>query len=138
MTVKEWLKRARVLDKEINQLLIAKREAYARAVGSGVDTSKEQVQGGGGNGTEDKFIRVADYELLIDKKIDKLLEIKQEIIEAVNEVEDSTYRTLLLAYYVNCKTWEQVAEELNYNLRWIYRLHGRALQAIESHYHPVV
>lgn len=130
MTVKEWLKRARVLDKEVNQLLIAKREAYEHAVGSGIDTSKEQVQGGGGNGTEDKFIRVADYELLIDKKIDKLLEIKQEIIEAVNSVENSTYRTLLLAYYVNCKTWEQVAEDMGYGVRQIYRMHGEALRRV--------
>lgn len=130
MTAKEWLKRARKLDKEINQLLIAKRDAYASAIGRGVDTSKEQVQGGEGNGTEDKFIRVADYELLIDKKIDKLLEIKQEIIEAVDTVENSTYKALLLAYYVNCKTWEQVAEDMDYDVRWIYILHKRALKEI--------
>lgn len=130
MTVKKWLKRARVIDVEINQLLIAKKEAYEYALGCGVDTSKESVQGSGGNGSEDKFIKVADYEMMIDKKIDLLLTVKNEIIKAVDEVEDSTYRTLLIAYYVNCRTWEQVAEEIGYGVRHIYRIHEEALKKI--------
>ena len=130
MSVKEWLRRARVIDKEINQLLIAKQEAFERAIGTGIDPSREQVQGGGGNGSENKFLKVAEYELLIDEKIDKLLEVKQEIITAVEAVKNDTYRTLLLAYYVNCKTWEQVAEDMGYDVRHIRRLHNVALEKV--------
>lgn len=130
MTTKEWLKRARILDKEINQLIIAKQEAFERAIGSGIDPSKEYVQGGEGNGTEVKLIRLADYELMLDEKIDKMVAIKEEIIRAIDKVDNGIYRTILLAYYVNCKTWEQVAEDMRYSVRWVHTIHGRALKEI--------
>ena len=134
MTKKEWLSRGRKLNYEINQLLIAKQEALELACGGAVDTSEERVQTSKENRTERKFIVYAEYDSIINKRIDELIECKNEIIRAINSVENPTYRALLIAYYINCKTWEQVADDLNYDLRWVYRLHGRALQAIESHY----
>lgn len=138
MTTKEWLRRARALDKEINQLLIAKQEAYEKALGGAVDTSEERVQSSSGNGTENKLINLVEYDFLLNKRIDELVNCKAEILKAINCVDNTLYRTLLIAYYVNCKTWEEVAKELNYDLRWVYRLHGRALQAIESHYNHML
>lgn len=130
MITKEWLRRARELDKEINQLLIAKQDAYEKALGGSVDYSKERVQSSSGNSSENRFIKLAEYDYLIDDKIDELIDCKSEILKAINTVENTLYRALLIAYYVNCKTWEDVALELKYGVRHIHRLHGRALEKI--------
>lgn len=130
MTTKEWLKRARILNKEINQLLIAKQEAYENALGIAVDTSKESVQSSKGNTTENKLVHLLEYDFLLNKRIDELVGIKKEILQVINRVENTVYRALLIAYYINCKTWDEVAKELNYDIRHIHRLHGWALKKI--------
>ena len=60
------------------------------------------------------------------------------MLNLINRLDNTIYRTLLIARYINCKTWEQIADEMGYDLRWIYRLHGKALKAIESHYKSVI
>lgn len=130
MTVKQWLRRARVINKEIEQLLIAKQEAYESALGIAIDVSKDKVQSSKGNSTENKLVNYIEYEFLINKRIDELIACKNEILKAISRLDNIQYRTLLTAYYINCRTWEQVAEEMNYDLRWIHRLHGRALKKI--------
>lgn len=131
VTVKKWLKRARVIDKNINSLLKARSEAYDKALIQGVDISLERVQGGKGNSVEDRLLRIAELDREINSQIDALVEAKHEIIRAISKVEDIRYRTLLIDYYVNGNTWEQVAEELGLkDVRWVYTLHGRALKEI--------
>lgn len=130
MVTKEWLKGAREIDKEINQLLIAKQEACEKALGGAVDISKEKVQSSNGNSVEYKFVNLADYEYLIDKKIDELFACKMEILKVINKVKNNQYRTLLVAYYINCKSFEKIAEEMDYSTRWIHTLHKRALEKI--------
>ena len=132
MTSKEWLSRGRKLNNEVNELLEARDEAFAVACGAAVSYG-ERVQCTKRNSTENKFINYANYTSMIDKKIDELYGYKEEIMQAINRIDNSTYRALLIAYYVNCKNWEQVAKSINYDIRWTYRLHGRALQAIEIH-----
>ncbi len=131
MNVKDWLRRARIIDKEIKQLTIAKQEAYDIATGTSVDTSKERVKSSSGNATEKKLLTLLEYDLQISRQKEKLLMCKAEILEAIASVEDIRYRTLLIAYYVNCKSWEEVAVQMNYGIRQVHRLHGDALQKIK-------
>jgi hypothetical protein len=44
--------------------------------------------------------RLAVLNSMIDSKIDELVDIKQEILEAIWEVPDATYRTLLTERYL--------------------------------------
>ena len=116
MTKREWLKRARIIDKEIRQLNIARQEAYEMAVSTTTNMSREKVLSSKGNATEKKLMTLLEYDLIISEQKDKLLRYKTEILKAINSVDNDLYRTLLTAYYVNCKTWEEVAGELNYDL----------------------
>jgi len=47
-------------------------------------------------------------------------------------VESPELQTLLELRYLCFKTWEQIAVELHFDLRWVYRLHGRALDEIDA------
>ena len=127
MTAKEWLKRGWKLDREINALLRTKEETRERLMSITAGYAGEPVQG-----TRDphRYDRLAELDDKIDQRIDQLVAIKQEILDAINQVPDERYRTLLIERYVNCKTWEQIAVDMNYSFRWTMRVHGQALLEI--------
>lgn len=131
MTVKEWLNRARKLDNEINRLLKEQQAAFAMATGATVAPGGEKVQASKGNTTETKFLNYAAYSELIDSRIDELYRIKQEILSAINEVEGETFREILIARYIQNKTWECIADEIHYSyVHVVHNLHPLALKAI--------
>ena len=133
MTVKEWLNRGWELDKEINQLLQSQREALTRATKTTCTSADEKVQTSKNNTTENKFVSYAEYSDMADKRIDELYEIKKEILAAVKELEDSTLRTLLIARYINFKTWEQIAAEMHYSYKHtVHILHPKALLKLKD------
>ena len=133
MTSKEWLNRGYKLDKEINALLKEQSAALTRATGSTCGTSAERVQTSRRNTTEDRFINYASYSELIDNRIDELYAIKQEILSAINKVDDAVLRTLLIEKYVNFHTWEQIACNMNYSyVHVVHNLHPKALNAISK------
>lgn len=72
----------------------------------------------------------------VEKKIkDQTIEaIKTlaEITDTISKVSDFTYQALLINYYVNGMTWEETAEVMGYELRWIYELHNRALEEVQE------
>ena len=72
----------------------------------------------------DETIRLAN-EFLVDKIIilgDTFGAGAKEMIEKLN---DSIQRTLLIARYINCETWEIIAEDMMYDIRHIYRIHSK-------------
>ena len=133
MTTKEWLNRGYKLDKEINALLKEQSAALTRATGSTCGTNAERVQTSRRNTTEDRFINYASYSELIDNRIDELYAIKQEILSAINKVDDAVLRTLLIEKYINFHTWEQIACNMNYSyVHVVHNLHPKALNAISK------
>ncbi len=136
MTAKEWLNRGWKLNNEINQLLEAKRKAFELATKAATGTAEERVQTTKTNTSENRMIRLADYDIEIDRQIDKLVAIKHEILTAISAVEDPTCRALLVARYINFKTWEDIAEDIDKSERWVRtNIHQRALKKMESVIH---
>ena len=133
MTAKEWLSRVRRMDAEINALILARQDAFTQACGTSAGGRDDKVQTSRRNTSEDIFIKYADYTRLIDRRIDELYAVKQEVMTAVSKLEDGVLRTLLIEYYINGKTWEQVAEDMNYSRMQIHRLHNKAIDVMECY-----
>lgn len=134
MTVKDWLNRGYKIDKEINALLSEREKAFNLACKvSAPPSDNERVKASTGNGSENRYIKYAEYSRLIDSRIDRLYQVKKEILTVISAVENNTYRTLLILRYVQFKTWEEISRETKYNLRWIHRLHKKALLECEKH-----
>ena len=74
--------------------------------------------------------KLYDLQLEAAKKIEQLMWEKDEIIAAINAVDNQTYRIILVSRYLNGEAWPDIAAELNYDLRHVYRLHNAALEAI--------
>ncbi len=131
MTVKEWLNRGWKLEQEINALIEAQQRALDMAACVSVCYDREKIQQQS-KGPENAMIFYADYSRMIDERIDKLVKLKQEIIEVINCIGDEMQRAILIERYINHKKWEKISVELHCDLRWLYRLHGKALLKIKS------
>ena len=136
--IKEWLNRGKCLDNELKELKETAQKAFEDATNTASNICDERVQTSIANNTEKKFILAAHYEAEIVKKIEELYDVKLEILGAIHKLDSCTYRALLLARYINFKTWEQIAEDMGYEVRQIHRIHGNALvnlkDVIECHY----
>lgn len=114
MTPKEWLERGFKLNGEIEQLKIAK------------DKAKELSQDSGAQENES----YREYCRLLFRQIDRLLQINKEVAEVISMLDDSLLRTILTARYINCSTWSTIAEDMDIDQRWLYRLHKKALDIV--------
>lgn len=70
---------------------------------------------------------------LVDKE-NETLDVINEYINRMNEIdrmldqiEDPKLALILELKYKRGYIWDQVADEMHYNRRWVQRLHGRAL-----------
>lgn len=128
---KQWLLRGWRLDKEIKTLLEAKQRAFEAVIGTTAAPVEDKVQTSNINRHENALIRYADFERCLDEQTDRLITIKKEIAEAIFKIENSTLRTLLVKRYIDFKTWEQIAEEMDYDPDHVRKnLHSLALMKI--------
>lgn len=129
MTAKQWLNRGYRINEEIDELIKEQKQALLQATSTALGGG-EKVQSSNGNTTERRFVNYAAYSETIDKRIDELYAVKNEILTAINSVDDNTLRELLVLRYIKFYTWEEIAEKMNYSMRRVYDFHGRALKHI--------
>ncbi|MDD4135394.1 MAG: hypothetical protein PHN46_09975, partial [Eubacteriales bacterium] len=58
--------------------------------------------------------------------------MKREYMRIIREIRNPVFQLVMEQRYLCCRTWEKISEELGYELRWLHRLHGRALQEAEK------
>lgn len=73
---------------------------------------------------------IALIEEEINKDIDRLVEIRNQIRKAIRSVRDGTLELLLEYRYIDGFTWEELGERLNYTYQWVCVLHKRALARV--------
>ena len=124
MTVKKWLGRARYIEREIALLQKTKQETRDQL--TKITQSYEDNDGVQSTKDPHKFDRLAEFDSLIDEKVDELYAVKMEIMQAIFLLDDRLQKIVLLSYYVRMKTFEQIAVEQNYSFRQItnIRRHG--------------
>ena len=49
---------------------------------------------------------------------------------AIDAVPNAEYRTLLSMRYLSIRSWQDIAESMGYNEKYVYELHGKALKMI--------
>ena len=97
-----------------------------------------------GGQTSDKVqIAVEAIALLQDEMAQRVIngiELRHNIERCIGTVSDPRHRQLLRYRYIDCKKWEQIAVLMNYNYRWVLRMHKAAIRnlAIESHMEQLI
>ena len=71
--------------------------------------------------------------LIMQLEHERAMAVQQykEIHDRIHKMQDGAEKEVLIRRYLMGRTWEQIAVEMNYNYRWVLRLHGRALKNFE-------
>ena len=122
MTAKEYMEQARYLDMQINSKIEQIRNLNELA------TKATTVYSDMPHSPNRNTSRMEETVV----KIDALVNLKREIMRVVNRIEPVEYRTILEMRYLQFKKWEQIALLMSTDLRWVYRMHGRALNEVQK------
>lgn len=141
MTAKEYLSQAYKADRLINlkiaKLNSMKSSLYGRATNYEADGS-QHVQNG--NGVEKALHKVLAYEEQIDTDIDKLVDLKLEIEDAISKIENAEQREILERRYMCQQPYETrydkrtrkiitgIADDMFCSEIKVYKLHRIALK----------
>ena len=74
------------------------------------------------------------YTKRIAKRMEALFSVKLELFEAISALEKQEHRLLLSLRYLNCLTWEEIADILEVDVRHVYRLHEESLADLKMRF----
>lgn len=133
MKAKEYLGQARFLDMRINskiQQVASLNELATMCTSTLSDMPKNPNRGD--SRMADSVIKIIDLQDEINSDINKLVELKREIMGVIKAVPNMEYQTLLEKRYLCFITWEQIAVDMNYSMQYTFRIHERALKEIDQ------
>jgi hypothetical protein len=131
MTAKEYLGQAYRLDQRINSKLeqVASLNELATKCTSTL-TGMPRNPNRGTSTMADAIGKIIDLQAEINRDIDRLVDLKREMVTLIKAVSNPEYQTLLELRYLCFKTWEQISVDMGYSIQHIYRLRGKAYDEI--------
>jgi len=133
MTAMEYLSQARRLDQRICSKL--EQMATLRSLAQKVTTSisGERVsQTRNVSSLEDTILRLVETENEMNQSIDTLLNLRIEIGKQISALDDPDCILVLEKRYLCYQSWEKIAADLTCTVRWVHRLHAKALQSMNQ------
>lgn len=130
MTAKEFLMLGWRVESRIDKRAEELDHLRERAEAVRSSAPKSGPRGGRRADWTDAVAAVADAEARINADIVRLCRVKRLIGEAIDGVSVMNQRRVLEMRYRNYMTWEDIAREIPCDVRYVYKLHGRALQQI--------
>lgn len=135
MKAKQYLRQVRRLDNAVNAKLEQVEVLRAMTTRMTANLTTDKVQESKSHDKIEKLIvKIVDLEREITDDIDKLIDLKTEVMHKIEAVQNDDYRLLLTLRYLNFKTWEQIAVEMEFTFQWVHQLHRRALIIFEEMY----
>jgi DNA-directed RNA polymerase specialized sigma subunit len=135
MKTKDYLSQVSRLNKMINNKLSEIHQLRELSVSISAIGNDEKVQ------TSPNFDKIGtaiakidELENNLDKMIDEYLVKRERIIAQIDTMEEESVYQILFSRYIEKKTFEKIATEMEYSWRQIVRLHGKALQQFEKKY----
>lgn len=131
MTAKEYLSRIRRQYYIVKQSEKELTDIKADILSLKASSMSEKVSGTKEADLADKYIKLEKYFDAVIAEWDKLIDMRIEAKAMIRMLPDETQQAVLYARYINCMEWEQVAADMHYSWKGIFKLHGRALQSFE-------
>jgi hypothetical protein len=118
------LRTERAIEEEIQQVRLDKM--FPALVQDGMP------HGSGGNSDLSAFVVKVD-ELLAElkKQAEKRITLRQGIVRKIEQMDDETEKLVLRLRYIQLLKWEEVAVKMDYDYRYVLKVHGRALKNFE-------
>ena len=135
MTTKEYLGQISRWNRMIDNKLVELHQYKIMACSISAVKNSERVQTSPDpDKNSTKFAKIEEMEKKIDEMIDEFVDKKEIIIKQIDSIEDEVLYDILFSRYIEKKTFEKIASDMEYSFRQTLRLHGKALQAFEKNY----
>ena len=130
MTAREYLTQAKTLNARIMRQLYRRDELYALMTCRTAKLSK--IPGGGRNDRplEDAMAKYVLLEEEINRQIDALVDLKEEIRSVIGQLPDETEKLVLEMYYLENKSLSQIGKELGYHADSVEHIARTAVRKI--------
>jgi len=133
MNIKEYLSQAYHIDKRINSKIEQARSLHELATKASFtisDMPKSSTRNF--KQMENNIAKMVDLVSEINDDIKDLLNLKQDILSIIKNISNPEHQIILELRYLNFQTWDQIADVLKYNVRYVYKLHDKALITCNS------
>lgn len=132
MNAKEYLSQAYHIDQRIDCKMEQIRSLGELAVKANSVIS-DMPKGIGDKQIMEKTIAaIVDLEHEIDNDVNSLINLKREIMDAIKDMDNSEYKTLLELRYICFNKWENIALAMKYGRDTIYKIHQQALKSFSQ------
>ena len=142
MKAKEYLQQVEKINKMIDNKLVELEQWKAIATGITAHSDGERVQASGSQQKmADAVSRYVDIQNEVDKQIDRLVELKKEVISTIEQLPSDEYDMLHKMYIgrvdeegceIKYMSLEEIADSKKITYKWAATIHGRALQKVQK------
>ena len=132
---KDYFAQIRKTDRLIKRLTDTVFTLRSSLTSQSYELNPDKVQTSGPKNTlEETVAKIVDLEADINRRIDELVDMKQEAFTMINRIPDLDLdqQNILIGRYIQLKKWEDIALELNFSIQWVYELHGKGLLAFSQ------
>ena len=133
MKIKEYMQQAYFLDKRINSKI--EQLDNLRELSKMTSRQMSDMPGSPNRNIhqmENTVLKIIDLENEINDDIDTLVSLKTAITHRIKGIQCPKYELVLELRYLCFKSWEDIAAEMGYDVRHVFRLHGEALKALQK------
>ena len=129
--MRAYLWRVRDAERELKLLEQEYEQAKADILHlKAIQYDADKVTGGKIGDLSDAIAVLEGYAERVNAKWDKLVALRERAKELIARIIDWRCREVLTRRYLRGQSWERIAVDMEYDFRWIIRLHGRALRSI--------
>lgn len=133
MTAKEYLKQIRLLDSRIRMKKEQLDELQASIVFlRGIAYDADRVQSSPEDNMSASIARLVELENEIIRDTTELSVKKNKIIGEIQQLDDAQLEKLLHMRYIQFLTFENIADEMNIDIRWVYYMHKKSLKTFQK------
>lgn len=133
MKAQEFLRQVRKLDLQITNKLIEQQQWKDIALGITANMDGERVQSSGGKSKMANAVeKCVDMEAEIDSLVDKLIDTKKEVIQAIEQLDSPTEYDVLHRRYIQFLSLQEIADHYRKDYGWATTTHGRALKSLQE------
>lgn len=127
MTAKEFMKQHERVVEKIRQIEIQIYDIEQTLGIKGVNYDSQPHGSGISQVTESTATKLIELREMQRDLVDKLWTKRIEIERVIFMIENATLAELLQRKYIRLQKWDDIATDMKFDSRYIYKLHGKAL-----------
>lgn len=132
MTAKEYLERVKLENIKITQKMEQMELLQQAATSTGIDLSMDRVQSSSADGIPEIVMKYLRLEEEIEQEIEERESIRNEVINAIHELNDEKQIKVLYEKWIKGRKVEDIASDFPYTVKHTWRIYTEAMKNIEK------